>query len=81
MHSRLPRSSSPLDERIMSLLVHKDMFAVDGHEVTNETKNALICVVRHLRLLRFELMDVLRWHVNEQLLHTPMRMSELLSLR
>jgi hypothetical protein len=47
---------SMLDERVMSLLVHTDMLAVDGYEVTNETKNALMRVVRHLRLLRFELM-------------------------
>jgi hypothetical protein len=47
---------SALDERVMSLLVHTDMLAVDGYEVTNETKNTLMRVVRHLRLLRFELM-------------------------
>jgi hypothetical protein len=39
-----------------TLAVDAFELAVDGHEVTNETKNALMRVVRHLRLLRFELM-------------------------
>lgn len=45
-----------------------------GDEVMETTKTDL-----HQRLtLPKELLDVLRWHVDEQLLHTPMRMSELL---
>jgi hypothetical protein len=45
-----------------------------GSEVMETTKTDL-----HQRLtLPPELLDVLRWHVDEQLLHTPMRRSELL---
>src|SRR5207248_6840960 len=45
-----------------------------GKEVMETTKTDL-----HQRLtLPPELLDVLRWHVDEQLLHTPMRMSDLL---
>jgi hypothetical protein len=45
-----------------------------GDEVMETTKTDL-----HQRLaLPRELMDVLRWHVDEQLLHTRMRMSDLL---
>jgi integrase len=45
-----------------------------GDKVMETTKTDL-----HQRLtLPRELLDVLSWHVNEQLLHTPMRMSELL---
>jgi integrase len=45
-----------------------------GDKVMETTKTDL-----HQRLtLPRELLDVLRWHVNEQLLHTPMRRSELL---
>ncbi len=45
-----------------------------GDEVMETTKTDL-----HQRLtLPRELLDVLRWHVNEQLLHTSMRMSDLL---
>ncbi len=45
-----------------------------GDKVMETTKTDL-----HQRLtLPRELLDVLKWHVNEQLLHTPMRMSELL---
>jgi hypothetical protein len=45
-----------------------------GEDVMETTKTDL-----HQRLtLPRELLDVLRWHVDEQLLHTPMRMSELL---
>lgn len=45
-----------------------------GTKVMETTKTDL-----HQRLaLPRELLDVLRWHVDEQLLHTPMRMSELL---
>lgn len=45
-----------------------------GTEVMETTKTDL-----HQRLtVPSELLDVLRWHVNEQLLHTKMRMSDLL---
>ncbi len=45
-----------------------------GEDVMETTKTDL-----HQRLtLPRELLEVLRWHVDEQLLHTPMRMSELL---
>ncbi len=45
-----------------------------GDEVMETTKTDL-----HQRLtLPRELLDVLRWHVNEQILHTKMRQSELL---
>ena len=45
-----------------------------GDEVMETTKTDL-----HQRLtLPRELFDVLRWHVNEQILHTKMRQSELL---
>lgn len=45
-----------------------------GDEVMETTKTDL-----HQRLtLPPELLDVLRWHVNEQILHTPMRKSDLL---
>lgn len=45
-----------------------------GEQVMETTKTDL-----HQRLtLPPELLDVLRWHVDEQLLHTPMRMSDLL---
>lgn len=45
-----------------------------GDDVMETTKTDL-----HQRLtLPKELLDVLRWHVDEQLLHTPMRMSDLL---
>lgn len=45
-----------------------------GDDVMETTKTDL-----HQRLtLPKELLDVLRWHVDEQILHTPMRMSELL---
>src|SRR5215510_14347021 len=45
-----------------------------GDEVMETTKTDL-----HQRLtLPRELLDVLRWHVNEQILHTKMRQSDLL---
>jgi hypothetical protein len=45
-----------------------------GDKVMETTKTDL-----HQRLtLPREMLDVLRWHVDEQLLHTPMRMSDLL---
>jgi hypothetical protein len=45
-----------------------------GVQVMETTKTDL-----HQRLtLPKELLDVLKWHINEQLLHTPMRMSDLL---
>lgn len=65
-----PNSDIKWDEGL--LLIRRSQTI--GDEVMETTKTDL-----HQRLtLPRELLDVLKWHVNEQLLHTPMRMSDLL---
>lgn len=47
-----------LNDRFMGLLVHTDLLAAQGYEVTNEVKNGLMRIVTHLRAVRHELLTL-----------------------